>query len=248
MASAISPQIVAARTRAAQCILTRPELLALFQSFGGLASDLERIRDAGLEVEAQELAKSTAAGGGVAATADVMLHFAEVQKEYVAVMGVVRLVRQDHEDAGKTDIVAALQQIIKNEARVTVRTVQSEEGKTERVASRSTSTEALRAEILKDARALVGLPAVHEALAARKVPVERLKKLEADADALSEKLSDRATKKGATKTATAAKSDAVQRQAKWWGAAYRILAMVGEADAQVAELLREAARSRARKA
>jgi hypothetical protein len=60
--------------------------LALFVAHGGLSSDLEIIRDAGLEVEAQELAKSTAAGKGVLATEDAMLHFAATQKEYVAIM------------------------------------------------------------------------------------------------------------------------------------------------------------------
>jgi hypothetical protein len=100
MASPLSTKVVAARTRAAECILGRPDLLALFISYGGLDTDLKIIRDAGLEVEAQELAKSTAAGKGMTATEDAMLHFAAIQKEYVAIMGVVRLVRQDFEDAG----------------------------------------------------------------------------------------------------------------------------------------------------
>jgi hypothetical protein len=234
---------VAARTRAADCILGRPDLLSLFVSYGGLGTDLQIIRDAGLEVEAQELAKSTAAGKGVTATEEAMLHFAAIQKEYVAIMSVVRLVRQDLEDAGNVPLSGALEQILKNEAVVTVKTVQ-QEGTTKRKVSRSTSTEALRAEIAKDAKALVACTDAHQALTARNVPVARLEQLRAGADELAGKLAERATKKGAQRTATAAKSDAVQRQARRWGAAYRVLAMVGQADARVAELLKEAARAR----
>jgi hypothetical protein len=243
MASPLSTKVVAARTRAADCILSRPDLLALFLSYGGLSADLEIIRDAGLEVEAQALAKSTAAGKGVTATEDAMLHFAAIQKEYVATMSVVRVVRQDFEDEGNALLARTLEQILKNEATVTVKTVQ-QEGKTKRSVSRSTSTEALRAEIAKDAKALIACKDAHKALAKRKVPVARLDKLRAGAEELAGKLAERATKKGAQRTATAAKSDAVQRQAKRWGAAYRLLAMVGQADARVGELLKEAARPR----
>jgi hypothetical protein len=244
MASPLSTKIVAARTRAAECILGRQDLLAIFASYGGLDTDLEIIRDAGLEVEAQELAKSTAAGKGITATEDAMLHFAAIQKEYVAIMSVVRLVRQDFEDAGDTALARALEQILKNEAVVRVKTVQQQDGKTKRTVSRSTSTEALRAEIAKDAKALVALKAAHKALAKRKVAVARLEKLQAGAEELTGKLAERATKKGAKRTATAAKSDAIDRQAKRWGAAYRVLSMVAQADARVAELLKEAARPR----
>jgi hypothetical protein len=245
MASPLSTKVVAARTRAAECILGRPDLLALFSSYGGLDADLEIIRDAGLEVEAQELAKSTATGKGVTATEDAMLHFAAIQKEYVAIMSVVRLVRQDFEDAGNAELAGTLGQILKNEAVVTVKTVQ-QEGKTKRTVSRSTSTEALRAEIAKDAKALIASKAAHKALAKRTVPVARLEKLQTGAEELAGKLAERATKKGASRTATAAKSDAVERQSKRWGAAYRVLATVAQADARVAELLKEAARPRGR--
>ncbi|MCK6587849.1 MAG: hypothetical protein HUU21_22225 [Polyangiaceae bacterium] len=243
MASPLSTKVVAARTRAAECILGRADLLALFVSYGGLSSDLEIIRDAGLEVEAQELAKSTAAGKGVMATADAMLHFAEIQKEYVAVMSVVRLVRQDFADAGDAAMAGTLERILKNEAMVTVKTVQ-QEGQAKRKVVRSSSTEALRAEIAKDAKALVALKGAHKALAKRKVSIDRLEKLQAGAEELAGKLADRATKKGASRTATVAKSDAVERQSARWGAAYRVLSMVGHADARVAELLKEAARPR----
>jgi hypothetical protein len=111
--------------------------------------------------------------------------------------------------------------------------------------SRSTSTEALRAEIAKDAKALIASKAAHKALTKRTVSVARLEKLQAGAEELAGKLAERATKKGASRTATAAKSDAVERQSKRWGATYRVLAMVAQADARVAELLKEAARSRA---
>lgn len=244
MASPLSTKVVAARTRAADCILTRPELLALFISAGGLATDLEIIRDAGLEVEAQELAKSTAAGKGVLATQDAMMHFAATQKEYVAIMGVVRLVKQDFEDAGSNEVAHTLGRILLNEAAVTVTTVQQDGGKATRKVSRSVSTEALRAEIAKDAKALLACKEAHKALTKRKVPVDRLEKLASGAEELSGKLSERATKKGAQKAATADKSDAALRQSKRWGAAYRVLATVGLADARVAELLREASRPR----
>jgi hypothetical protein len=245
MASPLSTKVVAARTRAAECILGRPDLLAVFVSHGGLSTDLEIIRDAGLEVEAQGLAKSTAAGKGVTATENAMLHFAAIQKEYVAIMGVVRLVRQDFEDAGNADLAGTLERILKNEALVTVKTVQ-QEGRPKRTVSRSTSTEALRAEVAKDAKALVECKAAHKALAKRKVSVERLATLQAGAEELAGKLADRATKKGASRTTTTAKSDAIERQSRRWGAAYRVLAMVAQADARVAELLKEAARPRAK--
>lgn len=86
-----------------------------------LDTDLEIMRDAGLEVEAQELAKSTAAGKGPAATEDAMLHFAAIQKEDVIIMGVVRIVQQDFEDAGNAELAGTLAQILKNEAVVTVK-------------------------------------------------------------------------------------------------------------------------------
>jgi hypothetical protein len=50
MARTLDPSTVAARTRAAQQILDNAELLGLYESVGGLASDLEVIRDAGLAV------------------------------------------------------------------------------------------------------------------------------------------------------------------------------------------------------
>lgn len=103
-----------------------------------MSSDLEFIRDAGLEVEAQELVKGTAAGKRVMATADAMLHFAQIQKEYVAIMSVVRPVRQDFEDVGNAEIAGTLEWILKSEGAVTVKTVQ-QEGQVKRKVSRSVS-------------------------------------------------------------------------------------------------------------
>ncbi len=237
-------QQVAARTRAASEILDNPELLAVYVGAGGLPSDLEPIRDHGLAAEAYNAAQSQAGGVSAAAALDVLLAFADLQREYGKVMAVVQAVRGDIARA-KTDndTVKALDKILVNEASVVVRSAPTKEGKTERKASPSRSQEALRAEIAKDAVALQQLRPAHAPLSARKVSAERLRKLRTDAEALSGKLSARTVKKGARKAVTRLEQDAAGAQSECWSSCYRVLALAGAADSRIEALLKEAANS-----
>lgn len=235
--------VVAARTRAASQILSTPELLAGYQDIGGLPSDLKAICDAGLRAEAANLAQSTSKATSGAATVAVLASFAALQKEYAAIMGVVKAVQHDLERVGAPpDVVEALRHVLVNEAELAVIVETGEDGKKKRTTRRSASQESLRAEIEKDASALLALSGAQAALAARKVESARLTALQAAARELSGKLSDRTAKKGATKTTTADEIKAVTEQRASWGACYRLLAALGAKDARVAALLADAAR------
>ena len=241
---------VAARTRCAEHILGTPDLLTLYTGLGGLDSDLESIRDPGKEAEALSQSRSAAKAVGGAATLDVLTSFTALQTEYKAVMAVVQAVEGDLESAGAApELIAQVQQILVNEAEVTVVSVPVADAADKaggakpkkRVVKRVTQ-EAMRAEINRDACALLGLKPAQKALAARKVSVKRLEALRDASAALSGKLSDRATKKGAAQAATTELRDAVTRQRRAWSACYRLLAMAGRADARVQMLLHEASR------
>jgi hypothetical protein len=233
-AESFSP-VVAARPRTARSILDTPALLAIYQEVGGLPSDLDAIVVAGTHAEAGALGQSQSKGAQQAATLDVNKSFIEVQREYVAVMSVVQAVLKDV--AGDAATVAALKQILVNEAPVVITTTASGAKKSRK----STSHEALRAEIDRDASALLALQPAAAALAARKVDAARLTKLQADAHALSGKLAVSTTQKGAKKAATQATYQAVAEQKLAWQAAYRLLHLVGVRDARVAALLKESA-------
>lgn len=69
-------------------------------------------------------------------------------------------------------------------------------GKARKKAVKRVSQEALRAEIVKDARALQHLSSIHPALEKRKVDGPRLAKLVTVAESLSGKLAERAAAKG----------------------------------------------------
>lgn len=238
---------VAARTRAADHILSTPELLASYEARGGIQQDLESIREQGQRAEALSLAQSAAQAAGGAATLYVLGSFVRLQREYTAVMAVVRAVRFDLESAkAPIEVVSAVDRIIVNEAEVAIRTVASAEGtsKKKKKAVKRVSQEALRAEMAKDARALLDLPAIRAPLEKRRVDAARLSAMIALAESLSGKLAERATAKGAQKMATAAMHDAVAAQKRVWGACYRLLAAVGGEDARVDQLLAEAARKR----
>lgn len=247
---------VAARTRTADQILKNKELLALYEDQGGLRSDLEEIRKHGLAAEALSQAKSGAKAAGGSATLAVLESFADLQKEYSAVMAVVQAVRKDLEDQGTgPEVQKAVDQILVNEAQVLLKPVAPKDlkkagadgeapAKPKRRASRSLSQEALRAEIQKDATALLDLKGASAALTKRKVTPARLKKLQDAAKDLASALGERSAQKGAAKAATQAVRDAVSAQKRAWGACYRILAAVGQADERVQQLLAEAARSR----
>ncbi|HSN97026.1 MAG TPA: hypothetical protein VLS89_01975 [Candidatus Nanopelagicales bacterium] len=236
---------VAARTRAAQQILGDQGLLTRYEAVGGLSDDLEAIRDAGLRAEAQSLLQSTSKGQGKAATLDVLQAFAALQREYMGLMAAVQAARGDLARTGASnDLLAALDQILVNEAQVVVVSAPQPEGENgKKRRARSVSQEALRAEISRDAKALLELGAAHEALTRRKVDTARLSRLQEDAEALAGQLAERAVKKGAGKAATNGKSDAVKEQSDRWAECYRLLALVGQRDERVAQLLKEAAQA-----
>lgn len=245
MPRTLDASTIAARTRAAQQILDHLDLFAVYESVGGLKADLEAIRDAGLASEAQMLAQGSAKSAGEAATLDVLSAYAAVQKEYVAVMAAVQAARRDLEKAGAAaEVLAEVDRILENEAQVVVSTTAQPDGGKKRKTSRSESQEALRAEIAKDAGALLAVDVALPVLEARKVSKERLEKLRADAEALSGKLAARTVKKGEQKAMTAARANTVAELAAAWGACYRLLALSAQKDARVAELLREAARQK----
>ncbi len=162
----------------------------------------------------------------------------DVQREYLAVMAVVRAVRHDLVDAGAPAVtLKALDQILLNETAVIISTAATQEGKPARKAARSASQEDVRAEISKDAAALVTHDAAHSELGDRGVSLARMKKLFEDAEELRGKLSTRVAKKGAAKGVTASEHDAVSAQRKRWGSCYGVLAQAGEADSTIQGLL-----------
>jgi hypothetical protein len=235
---------VAARTRAADQILRNKELLELYEEHGGLKDDLVEIRELGRRAEALSQARSGAKSAGGAAVQTALESFAELQRDYSAVMAVVQAVRRDLEKHGaEAGVIAAIEKILIDETAVLIR-VEGAEGDKKRRAMHSRSQEAVRAEIYKDASALLELKAAHAALGKRKLTPARLKKLRDDAAALAEQLGDKATKKGAGKAATEAVREVVREQKQVWAACYRILAFVGQQDQRVRQLLAEASRKR----
>jgi hypothetical protein len=239
---------VAARTRAASQILNTPDLLTLYLDKGGLKQDLELIRDFGQKAEALSQAQSAAQAAGGAATLTLLTNFTALQKEYNAIMAVVQAARRDLDDTkASAEVIKAVDRILVNEAEVLIKTVKAEGGAEKKVAVKRASQEALRAEIARDARALLDLQDAHTVLKKRKVDKARLSNLLAAADALAGKLADRAAVKGSGKQATADLRDAVSEQKKVWGACYRLLASVGQEDPRVAQLLGESARKRAKR-
>ncbi len=233
---------VAGRTRAAEYILGNQELRTMFEARGGLASDLESIIQAGRRAEVLFQLRGNVKAGGNATTVEVLQTFADMQREYVAIMAVLQAVKLDLERAATApDTLSVVKKILQNEVPVVFRTVEVAETK-KRVAVRSKSQEAVRAEIRKDAAAMLEVPGILQALATRKVPATRIKALCDAADGLAGKLADRAAARGAGKTASKEIADAVREQRQIWGACYRILALVGEADPRVRSLLSEAKR------
>jgi hypothetical protein len=245
MPRSLDASTIAARTRTAQQMLDQADLLSAYESVGGLKADLEAVRDTGLAAEAQLLSQSSARSAGSAATLEVLTAFAATQKEYAAVMAVVQALHRDLEKSGAgAELVRAVAQILVNEAQVIVTTAAQPDGSKKRKVSRSVSQEALRAEIAKDAGALLGLADAEAALTARKVTKERLEKLRAGAEALSGKLAARTVKKGEQKAVTAARADTVAQHSAAWSSCYRLLSLAGQNDARIAALLKEAARKR----
>jgi hypothetical protein len=238
---------VAARTRAASEILHNKDLLAIYQRQGGLREDLDAIVSHGQKAEALSHARSSSKSSGESATVTVLTAFSALQKEYAAVMAVVQAVRLDLLQAkAPAELVQSVEHIIRNEAPVLYRQEPATEGAQvkKRKAVQSVSHEALRAEIHKDAVALLGLTAAHAALKRRGVTTARLGQLRDDAQALSSELGDRATKKGASRGVTESLRAAVADQKAVWSACYRLLATAAQQDTRIHQLLKEATKKR----
>lgn len=240
MASTAYNPTVAARTRVAQEMLSLADVLKAYLAVGGKQSDLETIRDRGLAAEALNLSQSQAKGAEATAVTKVYVSFAELQRTYSGVMAIVRAAMEDALEAGNGALAEALERILANEATITVQSPAAADGK--RSSKRAQSQEALRAEIEKDAGALLKLTDAHALFTARKLTVAQLTSLKDNAKALSGRMSDRTTKLGAGKGATQSERDAVAAQSKRWSASYRLLAQVGRADTRLAALLKDAAK------
>jgi len=235
---------VAARGRCASQIHGNPELLAAYEKGGGLAEDLIEIAISAETAEALNQLQSEKKADTKNATAEVARAYLGLQREYRAVLGVVQAVVLDLQRTdGSSAVVGHLEQILVNEAQLQIDTFEVE-GVKKRKSKRSVSQEALRAEIEKDAAALVAITAAHEALARRKVDKKRLEALRDAAKALTGKLADRAEKKGARKSTTQQEQEAVERLSQTWTACYRILAAVGAKEPRIQALLEGTTRKR----
>lgn len=236
-------KVVAARGRAAQQILATPELVALFVAVGGLPADLDAVVAAGREAEANNLNQGSSFTDGKVATLAVQTAFAAIQREYQGVLGPLRAIQGALERSGApTELITRLEEIIANRASVIVTEDVPLDGAkpAKKSAKRSESHESVRAEIERDATALLGFSEILNALKDRQWPVARVTKLQADARALSGKLGDRAAKKGAAKEASLKERQAVALQSSVWDSIYDLLASVARKDARVAVLLKEA--------
>jgi len=237
-------ETVAARTRTADHILNTPDLFALYTQYGGLPGDLEAIFASGRRAEALSQARSAAQADGSADTVDVLQCFSALQREYVVIMAVLQAVQHDLKRAGApAQTLAAVEKILVNEAPVVIRSVEKE-GVKKKVAVRSKSQEGLRAEIQKDASAILENTDIANAMAARNITPDRLSALRNAATALSGKLAERSSSKGAGKGATQEVHKAVAEQKLTWSACYRILALVGRDDERVRSLLADASAKR----
>ncbi len=232
---------VAARTRAAEQILNTPDLKARFLDFGGLEEDLERIIQTGQAAEALNHAQGDAKSTGKAATIDVLQHFEQLQGEYSIILGIARAVLGDLKAAGVSKTTTQrLEDIIRNEAQVTVTIEDQADGTKKARRSRKVSQEALRAEIEKDATALAAFTEIASEMSRRRCDRARLEDLQRQARGLSGKLGDRVVKKGAAKGATSQENEMVLAQRLKWGSVYRLLLALGNQDARVRLLLKDA--------
>jgi len=234
---------VVARTTTATTIRNQRDLLAQYEAAGGVKEDLVGIETHGRAAEAANLGQSVAAGSGKGATADVLEAFEAVRDEYQAVMDVVPAVIFDLTRAGaEASLVNALKQVLVNEVPVRMVEVGADDAKKKKKARKVESLEAIRAEIAKDAGALLAATGAAAALAKRKVTAARLKALKSAAETLAGQIGERTATKGAAKTATVVEKAAVKAQSELWVASYRILASIGRRDPRVAALLRQAAK------
>jgi hypothetical protein len=236
---------VAARTRAVSQLINDPALLESFIAMGGLLEDLVTIRDQGRTAELLAQAQESTRSDGKAATLDVVAQFTALREEYALILAVLRalfgMLKRANADKA---LLQRLADIIANHAETGIAEITLADGTKQKKAKKKLSQEAVRAEIERDAAALLAFPEISAALDARRVPRARLEKLRDDAMALGDKLGDRVAKKGASKAATKDIRAAVKAQSEAWGAAYTLLAMLGRENEQVRALLKDAVRAK----
>jgi hypothetical protein len=231
---------VSARIQFCEAILGSEALLAAYEAHGGLRKDLEQISAEGHRASACDIAQSRAAVFGSCATTEAVEGLATLRREHSRLMAVLELVRRDLAGANASaEVLATLDAIRANDAQRVVVTVPGEATR-RRKASRS--YEAIRAEIQRDASALLALTEARETLASRKFDQARLERLLADAQSLSGKLAEKTSKAGSRQAATAEEHVAVKAQSEIWAASYPIFAAVARENVQFAELLKMATR------
>lgn len=225
--------VVAARTRTAKYIAGNPQVLEKWKALGGLLSDLESLIEHGTRAEAFDFEQLQAKREAELSTSRVQDAFDALQKEHAAIVRAVSAMRPDF--AGQP-VDRHLEGIVRNEAALR----QVKDGTKRR--RRSSSYEAVRAEIASDAVALLNLSVVAAALAQRRVSRERLEQLKRDAEALSGKVGEQGFAKGTRRAATKKEHEAVAAQRARWGSLYGLLRRLAAEDAGVAEMLRLAKR------
>ena len=233
---------VAARTRAANLILTTPDMLAAFEGASGDKADLEAIRAHGARAETLNLAQTDAQRKAKGATIELLSEIAALQREYLVIMAALSAIRAALADteAPPKELIAQLDAILANEAQVSVRTTTFEDGSTTKKKRASQAQEAVRSEIERDAISLIELTAVHPALAARRIDVPRLERLRDGAKGLAGKLATRSEKKGGAKGTTKAEREAVKRQSLRWDGTYKTLTLAAASHDGIAQLLKDA--------
>ena len=220
---------VAARTQAASYIKSNPAVLAQFTGSGGLTEELDLIIQHGRAAELANLGQSMATGVQLGETQVLHMDFATLQRSYKGVMAIVRAIRSAlMREAADPSIIAAVEQVLENETPVHVKVVKGEDDKSIRSAMKRQSQEAIRAEIQKDATALLELTALTDRLAARGVTNERLTALRDSAIALIGQVDKSILSKAQRKEATAAESGAVRAQRQVWGGVYDILRRIDD--------------------
>ncbi|MBI5494670.1 MAG: hypothetical protein HY904_06540 [Deltaproteobacteria bacterium] len=236
---------VTARTQAAKYVKERADLLAKYLSKHGLESDLDAIIEFGGVAQALNSAQGQSLGAGKGATGDVQARFVALQQSYNDVMAGLLAVIGDLKRAKpqKPDVITEAERIYKNESALLITITETDGGK-KGEAARSKAQEALRAEIWKDADALLSFKGGKAALEKRGLTTDALTALKTNADDLAGSLATRTAKKGASKNVTVQERQAVADQADYWGSCYRILALTAENDESLKGLLKTARRPR----
>lgn len=234
--------VTAARTGVAEHILGNRALLDLYLEHGGLERDLQGVVSTGKAAEVANLGQSVAAADGSAASSSVADRFAALQREYKLVMAVLQAVRGDLiTRSASTELIEQVERILLDETPVHIKVTKGEgDGNVKRALKRQ-SQEAIRAEIRKDAAALLATPELAAPLAERKVDMSRLTLLRDNADALTGHLTQRTAKKAERKAVTAAENAAVREQTRVWNSISRLLRSIP--DDRVQDLLRSTRRA-----